>query len=50
MCDGEWNGTPQAFYDLFRMEDGKLVEHWGVIQQIPTENLANSNGKFGFSP
>ena len=42
---GEWNGEPQAFYDLFRVNDGKIVEHWDVIQQVPKE-MAHSNGMF----
>ena len=48
VSEGEWSGKQQAFYDLFRVEDGKLVEHWDVIQEIPTEGLANENGMFGF--
>jgi len=47
VSEGEWGGKPQAFYDLFRVEDGKMVEHWDVIQPVPTENLANNNGMFG---
>ncbi|MFZ7094289.1 nuclear transport factor 2 family protein [Primorskyibacter sp. 2E233] len=43
---GQWNGTTNAFYDLFRMEDGMIVEHWDVIQPVPTEGLANTNGMF----
>ncbi len=48
ISEGEWSGQNQAFYDLFRFEDGKAVEHWDVIQPIPTENLANENTMFGF--
>ncbi len=47
VSEGEWGGKAQAFYDLFRVEDGKIVEHWDVIQAVPTENLANTNGMFG---
>ena len=47
--EGVWHGKSQVFYDLFRVEDGKIVEHWDVIQEIPTENLGNNNGMFGFS-
>lgn len=37
-----------AYYDLFRMEEGKIVEHWDVIQLIPPpEEWANNNGKWG---
>ncbi len=48
VSEGEWNGTTNVFYDLLRFEDGKAVEHWDVIQEIPTEGLANTNGMFGF--
>lgn len=48
VSEGEWNGTTNVFYDLFRFENGKAIEHWDVIQTIPTENLANHNGMFGF--
>ena len=46
VSEGEWNGTTNAFYDLFRMDGGKIVEHWDVIQPVPTEGLANTNGMF----
>ena len=48
VSEGEWNGTTNVFYDLLRFENGKAVEHWDVIQAIPTEGLANNNGMFGF--
>ena len=43
--EGEWHGKPHAFLDLFRVADGKIVEHWDVIQEIPAE-MAHSNGMF----
>ena len=46
VSEGEWNGQTHAFYDLFRMDDGMIVEHWDVIQPVPTEGLANTNGMF----
>ena len=48
VSEGEWNGKPQVFYDLLRFENGKAVEHWDIIQEIPTVGLANENGMFGF--
>ena len=43
--EGLFAGKPTAFFDLFRMENGKVVEHWDVLQDIP-EKLAHENGFF----
>lgn len=43
--EGEFAGKPSAIYDLFRVEHGKIVEHWDVIQEIPAESK-NTNGMF----
>lgn len=38
-----------AFYDIFRIEDGKVVEHWDTIEKIiPESEAKNKNGKFNF--
>ena len=33
----------RAFADFFRLRDGKIVEHWDVIQEVPKVS-ANTNG------
>lgn len=45
MSEGSLGGTPTAFFDLFRVEEGKIVEHWDIISDIPAE-MAHENGKF----
>jgi len=38
-----------AFYDIFRIEDGKVVEHWDTIEKLLLESeVKNTNGKFNF--
>ncbi|GJM78771.1 hypothetical protein HMSSN139_12670 [Paenibacillus sp. HMSSN-139] len=32
--EGLLDGQPTAFYDLFRVENGKIAEHWDVIEAI----------------
>jgi predicted SnoaL-like aldol condensation-catalyzing enzyme len=34
-----------AIVDIFKLENGKVVEHWDVIQELP-EKTANGNGMF----
>lgn len=45
VSEGSFGATPTAFYDLFRVENGKIVEHWDVTPEIVTD-LPHSNGLF----
>ncbi|HHI70312.1 MAG TPA: hypothetical protein ENJ91_04870 [Rhodobacteraceae bacterium] len=45
MSEGQFAGAPTAFFDLFRVENGKIAEHWDVISEIPSK-MAHQNGKF----
>lgn len=49
ISEGVFMNKDVAFYDLFRLDNGKIVEHWDVIENIPPrEEWKNDNGKFGF--
>ena len=43
--EGALGDAPTAFFDLFRIDGGLIVEHWDVIGPIPAE-MAHDNGKF----
>ncbi len=46
MSEGLFDGKPTVFYDLYRLEEGKQVEHWDVLEAIPPPaEWKNSNGK-----
>lgn len=36
-------GATRLFVDLWRVKDGKIVEHWDVIQEIP-DGIPHNNG------
>ncbi|TMM56834.1 hypothetical protein FEE95_10050 [Maribacter algarum] len=49
ISEGTLGDAPTSYYDLFRVADGKIVEHWDVIETIaPESEWKNSNGKFNF--
>ncbi|SFF01786.1 Predicted SnoaL-like aldol condensation-catalyzing enzyme [Chitinophaga sp. CF118] len=47
VSEGHLGGKHSSFYDLFRVENGKIAEHWDTIEEIPAKaQWKNSNGKF----
>lgn len=47
VSEGSFGGKPTSFYDLFRVENGKIAEHWDTIETIPPQSeWKNQNGKF----
>ena len=47
VSEGSFSEQPTSFYDLFRVENGKIVEHWDTLETIPPETeWQNQNGKF----
>ena len=39
-------GEDYAFFDLFRLKNGKIVEHWDVQEKILPKEMWNNSGKF----
>lgn len=47
LSEGTLGANATAFYDLFRLEEGLIVEHWDVIGPMPGADAAhNEAGKF----
>jgi predicted SnoaL-like aldol condensation-catalyzing enzyme len=47
VSEGSFADKHSSFYDLFRVENGKIAEHWDVIETIiPKSEWKNDNGKF----
>ncbi|MGO4275344.1 nuclear transport factor 2 family protein, partial [Paenibacillus sp. TAF58] len=47
VSEGALGGKHTSFYDLFRVENGKIAEHWDILETIPDQaQWKNSNGKF----
>lgn len=45
--EGSFAGKQVAFYDLFRVQAGKIAEHWDTIEPIPARaQWKNDNGRF----
>ncbi len=47
LSEGNYGGVHSAFYDLFRLANGKVAEHWDTTAKIaPRGDWKNDNGKF----
>ena len=47
VSEGTYGGAPTSYYDLWRVENGKIAEHWDVMETIADPSTwQNSNGKF----
>lgn len=44
-----WGPVPVIVVDIFRLEDGKIAEHWDVVQEeTPTSKSASGNSMTSF--
>jgi len=47
VTEGFLEGVHISFYDLFRINNGLIVEHWDTVNEVPDRSLwVNNNGKF----
>ena len=47
VSEGSFGGKPTSYYDLWRVENGKIAEHWDVMETIADRSQwQNDNGKF----
>src|SRR5712675_599906 len=47
VAEATFGGVPTGIYDLFRIENGRIAEHWDTLEAIPPrDQWKNSNGKF----
>ena len=46
VSEGTYGGEATSYYDLWRVEDGKIAEHWDIMETIADESTwQNDNGK-----
>lgn len=47
VSEGTFGDASTSYYDLFRVKNGKVAEHWDVMETIADKSTwANQNGKF----
>ena len=46
LCKASWKGQSLAQVDIFRLEAGKVVEHWDNAEPVPPEEEWANSGKF----
>jgi len=47
VCEGYTGNNLSSFFDLYRLQDGKIVEHWDTTEVVPPRSeWKNNNGKF----
>lgn len=47
VSEGTFGDAPTAYYDLWRVENAKIAEHWDVMETIAEKSTwQNENGKF----
>ena len=47
VCEGTSADAHSSFYDLFRLAEGRIVEHWDTTEEVPQKSeWKNNNGKF----
>jgi predicted SnoaL-like aldol condensation-catalyzing enzyme len=47
VTEGSFGNGNTSFYDLFRVQNGKMAEHWDVVEEVPAKSESkNTNGKF----
>ena len=47
VSEGTFGGAATSYYDLWRVENGKIAEHWDVMETIADKDTwQNENGKF----
>jgi len=47
LSEGHFGNAHNTFYDLFRVKNGKIAEHWDIMETIAEKSTwQNQNGKF----